>query len=79
MHLLLRSARHREGGPWSPEDWDVISEDGAAIGRVYCAHHGTSDRWIWSIYGHGPAQLAPSLEEAKTALKAKWEKLSGSV
>jgi len=49
---------------------DVIAEDGKVIGRIYRAYHSINDRWIWSLYGRGPAKLADSLEAAKVELKA---------
>lgn len=33
--LVLRHASKRQGGPWGPDDYDVIDSTGRSIGRIY--------------------------------------------
>jgi len=78
--LVLRHASKRKGGPWGPDDFDVITSDGRDIGRIFKPGAGVPDDlpWMWCIGGtvvvrgvpnHG---FAATRDEAKAAFAATW-------
>ena len=80
MLTLLRASKHRPGGPWSEDDYDVVDDEGH-IGRiVWTASSFTAGRdkpWFWSITCKVPSEVADrgnaaSLEDAMAAFKARW-------
>ena len=80
MLTLLRASKHRPGGPWSEDDYDVVDDEGH-IGRiVWTASSFTAGRdkpWFWSITCKVPNELADrgnaaTLEDALQAFKARW-------
>ena len=80
MLTLLRASKHRPGGPWSEDDYDVV-DDAGHIGRiVWTASSFTAGRdkpWFWSITCKVPSEAADrgnaaSLEDAMAAFKARW-------
>ena len=77
---LLRASKHRPGGPWSDDDYDVADAEGP-VGRImWTASSYTAGRdrpWFWSIICKVPNEPtdrgnAASLEEAMAAFKARW-------
>jgi hypothetical protein len=75
--LLLRSARHRAGGPWPEDDYDVLHE-GYAIGRIYRQQPGRN-RWIWSVCdGLGPHDIPGGItmtrNDAMASFKEAWQR-----
>lgn len=83
---LLRASRHRPGGPWSDDDFDVVDE-GGVVGRIMFAaanYTGGPDRpWFWSITCKLPNESADrgnavSREEAMQAFKARWLAVSAN-
>jgi hypothetical protein len=59
-----------------PEDYEVIDERGARVGRLYrTIAVGGGEAWRWTIYAivvgdHPPAGTAPTREAAQAAFKA---------
>jgi hypothetical protein len=78
--LTFRHASKRPGGPWSPDDYDVMSES-KVIGRIFRSATAPADRpWMWTVTGaivasavrnHG---FAATLDDAKAAFAADWRK-----
>jgi hypothetical protein len=59
-----------DDGNFSPEpDYEVIDDDGEAIGRIYRTVTPSGTRWFWTVYAFGPGPLAATLEDAKAALE----------
>ena len=55
-----------------------IREDGQPIGRIRFTHERTPGIWLWHIQMHAPG-LSPlgsarTLDEAKAAFRAAWER-----
>jgi hypothetical protein len=81
MQLVLRRANiSRKGGPWQHEDFDVFDGD-RSVGRVLVDGYGGKEIWFWGVsfqltgrksYGH-----TTSLDEAKAAFRAEYEKWNG--
>ena len=77
---LLRASKHRRGGPWSDDDFDVVDDEGPVGRIVLTAASFTAGRdqpWFWSITCRCPQASADrgnaaSLEDAMRALKARW-------
>jgi hypothetical protein len=77
--ILRRATFSRKGGEWQHEDYDVVDGE-REVGRIFLdANHA----WFWGVdfqltgrksYGH-----AVSLEEAKAAFRAEYEKWKGTV
>jgi hypothetical protein len=78
MLTLERASKHRTGGPWDDDDYDLY--DGKRkIGRIMlhpvapAAHP-----WFWTIAARVPQSpndrgYAASREDAMAAFKAAWE------
>jgi hypothetical protein len=61
-------------GETRPDDFSVINEDGATVGRMYRVDGARTETWAWfARFGHNPTGRASSLEEAKQALRAAWD------
>jgi hypothetical protein len=89
MQLLLRRANvSRKGGPWQHEDYDVFDGTGGAertVGRIFLVNaFAGSETWFWGLsfefqlterksYGD-----ANSLDDAKAAFKAEYERWQSS-
>jgi hypothetical protein len=79
MPLILRCANvSRISGEWDDEDYGVFDGD-RNVGRIYLVDaFGGTEIWFWGVsfqltgrksYGH-----TPSLDEAKAAFKAEYER-----
>jgi hypothetical protein len=71
--ILRRASISRKGGSWSEHDFDVFDGE-RDVGRIFQQMDG---QWFWGVslivgrksYGH-----APSLDEAKAAFRAEYER-----
>lgn len=83
MTLLLRKQRHQEliegRKPvidWKDDDYAVL-DDGTRIGRIYRERLPAGERWRWfiQVMGAPPPNngMRDTLDEAKAAIKAKYE------
>jgi len=76
--LTIRPSRlpTTDGNP--PENDYDVRFNGETIGRIYRTVNRTPEAWFWGLirFPSEPANsgFAPSLEEAKAALKARWER-----
>ena len=77
---LLRASKHRSGGPWSEDDFDIVDDEGD-VGRIMWTSTsftaGRDKPWFWSITCKVPNEPtdrgnAASLEDAMAAFKARW-------
>jgi hypothetical protein len=78
-NLILRRANiSGRGGPWQQEDYDVFDGD-QDVGRIFCvnAYAGT-ESWFWGVdfmlTGRKSYGNAPTLDEAKGAFRAEYER-----
>jgi hypothetical protein len=75
--LVLRHwSKGRRGGPWSPDDYDVMWK-GCDIGRIFKPRAGAPPErpWEWTVaYGGGRASygFAETREQAKKAFAESW-------
>jgi hypothetical protein len=85
MPLILRTMnRHAEvmgyTTGWSPDDYVVLDQD-KTVGRIHIETIHGEPRWLWSIntspYVAPPPHtgMANSLEDAKQALKVRYEEM----
>ena len=86
MVLILRKQavqdrlEGRSGGSWADDDYAVI--DNTGIGRIYRVHGGPQNgQWSWFLHVRGGSMdgvtltgTEPSLDKAKLAIKAEYER-----
>jgi hypothetical protein len=67
MLTLLRASKHRTGGPWSEDDFDVVDDEGT-VARIM---------WTAASFTAGRGNAA-NLEDAKRDFKARWLAVSAN-
>ena len=81
MLTLKRASKHRAGGPWSDDDYDVFDER-LHVGRIMYHPQAPPGRpWFWTITERVPQAptdrgYAATREEAMADFKAAWERTS---
>jgi hypothetical protein len=79
MLTLKRASKHRAGGPWSDDDYDVFDER-LHVGRILFHPQAPPGRpWFWTITIRAPQAptdrgYAATREEAMAAFKLAWER-----
>ncbi len=79
MLILKRASKHRPGGPWHEDDYDVYDGE-RHIGRIMRHPQAPEGRpWFWTITARAPQHpqdrgYAASREQAMAAFKAAWER-----
>lgn len=77
MLTLRRADKHRLGGPWDPDDYDVFDGD-RHIGRIMRTHHAPANApWFWTITARAPQGpqdrgYVANREQAMASFKAAW-------
>ena len=77
MLVLKRASKHRPGGPWSDDDYDVFDGD-RHIGRIMWTHAASKETpWFWTITARFPQSTADrgsaaSREQVMADFKARW-------
>jgi hypothetical protein len=84
MLTLKRASKHRPGGPWSDDDYDVFDGE-RHVGRIMWTHAASKETpWFWTITARVPQSTADrgyaaSREDAMADFKARWGGCSMSI
>jgi hypothetical protein len=76
--ILKRASKHRSGGPWDDDDYDVTAGE-KNVGRIMLHPHAPKDRpWFWTVsrFPQKPTERGYSAtrEDAMADFKAAWER-----
>jgi hypothetical protein len=56
------------------DDFCVVTEDGATVGRMYRVEGARTETWAWfAHFGRSPSGRASSLDEATKEFRAAWD------
>jgi alkylated DNA nucleotide flippase Atl1 len=78
MLTLKRASKHRPGGPWSDDDYDVFDGE-RHVGRIMWTHAASKETpWFWTITARVPQSTADrgyaaSREDAMAEFKEAWQ------
>jgi alkylated DNA nucleotide flippase Atl1 len=78
MLTLKRASKHRPGGPWSDNDYDVFDGE-RHVGRIMWTHAASKETpWFWTITARVPQSTADrgyaaSREDAMAEFKEAWQ------
>ena len=77
--LLLKRASGRPSGRWNTDDYDVIADDGAVVGRIFMANAApVGSPWMWTLlFEHHQNRMpthgyAETREAAMAAFAKSW-------
>jgi hypothetical protein len=79
--ILKRASASRPSGEWNEDDFDVLSEIGAVVGRIFKANAASvGTPWMWTLaFGHHEDRTpthgyAATREAAMTDFAKSWRR-----
>jgi hypothetical protein len=79
--ILKRASASRPSGEWNEDDFDVLSEHGAVVGRVFKANAApVGTPWMWTLtFGHHEDRTpthgyAATRDAVMTAFAKSWRR-----